>query len=122
MPNLKHGGSEAYYSKSRDYIAMPVRESFENIDFYYSTVYHEIVHWTGHPSRLQRKFGKRFGDQDYAFEQMRHPGYINSWLRILKQDKRAIFTAAAKAQTSVDFVLDKSGLASDEEECFSKAA
>ena len=131
LPNLKHGGSEAYYSKSRDFIVMPVRESFANLDFYYSTAYHEICHWTGHPNRLHRKFGARFGDHDYAFEElvaeigaaflgastgipfeeMRHPGYIDSWLQILKQDKKAIFTAAAKAQTAADFVLEKVGLA-----------
>jgi antirestriction protein ArdC len=100
----------------------------------------EIVHWSGHPARLQRQFGKRFGDQDYAFEElvaeigaaflgastgipfeeMRHPGYIDSWLRILKQDNRAIFTAAAKAQTAADFVLDKAGMTAEEAGAFPK--
>ena len=142
LPTMKQGGGEAYYSKSRDFIAMPIREAFENLDLYYSTAYHEIVHWTGHPDRLQRQFGKRFGDQDYAFEElvaeigaaflgastgipfekMRHPGYINSWLRILKQDNRAIFSAAAKAQTAADFVLDKAGLTAEEVECLPEAA
>ena len=118
------------------------RSESKNLNFYYSTAYHEIVHWTGHPVRLQRQFGKRFGDQDYAFEElvaeigaaflgastgipfeeMRHPGYIDSWLRILKQDNRAIFTAAAKAQTAADFVLDKAGLTAVMEEDIPEAA
>lgn len=142
LPVLKHGGSKAYYSMSRDLIAMPVREAFESLDFYYSTAYHEIVHWTGHPARLQRTFGARFGDQNYAFEElvaeigaaflgagpgisfekMRHPGYIDSWLHVLKEDNRAIFTAAAKAQAAVDFVLDKAGLTEGEEEILPEAA
>lgn len=142
LPTMKHGGGQAYYSKAKDFIAMPVREAFENLDFYYATAYHEIVHWTGHPARLQRQFGKRFGDQDYAFEElvaeigasflgastgipfeeMRHPGYIDSWLRILKQDNRAIFTAAAKAQAAADFVLAKADLAAEAEEDLPEAA
>jgi len=142
LPIIKHGGSEAYYSKSRDFIALPVRGSFESLEFYFSTAFHEIVHWSGHKSRLHRKFGNRFGDQDYAFEElvaeigsafigagtgipfeeMRHPEYINSWLQILKKDNRAIFTAAAKAQTAADFVLDKAGLSSSEDDQLPAAA
>lgn len=104
--------------------------------------YRHNGHWTGHPARLQRQFGKRFGGQDYAFEElvaeigaaflgastgipfdeMRHPGYIDSWLRILKEDNRAIFTAAAKAQTAADFVLVKAGLATETVEDLPEAA
>jgi antirestriction protein ArdC len=130
LPNLKHGGDKAYYSQTRDCIVMPCREAFENLDFYYSTAIHEVMHWTGHPSRLDRAFGERFGDHDYAFEElvaeigtayigtitgipfenMRHPEYVNSWLQILSKDTRAIFTAAAKAQVAADFVLDEAHL------------
>ena len=142
LPTMKHGGGKAYYSKTKDFIAMPIRGAFENLNFYFSTAYHEIVHWSGHPARLQRQFGKRFGDQDYAFEElvaeigaaflgastcipfeeMRHTGYIDSWLRILKEDNRAIFTAAAKAQTAADFVLAKAGLAAEAAEDLPEAA
>lgn len=142
LPTMKHGGDRAYYSKAHDFITLPVREAFENLHFYYSTAYHEIMHWTGHPARLSRQFGKRFGDRDYAFEElvaeigaaflgastgipfeeMGHPGYIDSWLRILEEDNRAIFTAAAKAQTAADFVLDKAGLVAREEEHLPEAA
>lgn len=142
LPVLKHGGGRACYVPSADRISLPPRTAFENLDFYYSTAYHEIIHWTGHPARLARTFGKRFGDNDYAFEElvaeigaaflgtataipfeeMRHPEYINSWLQILKGDNRAIFTAAAKAQNAADFVLDKAGLATGEEENLPEAA
>ena len=134
LPIIKHGGNKAYYTQAKDFIAMPTRDCFESPEFYYSTAFHEIVHWTGHHSRLHRKFGKRFGDNEYAveelvaeigsafigagaglpFEDMRHPEYINSWLQILKKDSMAIFTAAAKAQTAADFVLDKAGLSFSE--------
>jgi antirestriction protein ArdC len=130
LPNLKHGGDKAYYSQSRDLIVMPVREAFENLDFYFSTFYHEILHWSGHPDRLNREFGARFGDHCYAFEElvaeigaallgagtgipfenMHHPEYINFWLQILQKNNRAIFTAAAKAQVAADYVLEKAAL------------
>lgn len=142
LPHLKHGGSRAYYSQSKDHIVLPVREAFESLDFYFSTAYHEVLHWSGHPRRLNRKFGIRFGDQDYAFEElvaeigavflgagtgipfegMRHPEYLNFWLQILKNDNRAIFTAAAKAQAAADFVLDKAGLSVKEKEQMPAAA
>ena len=110
--------------------------AFENSDFYYATGFHEICHWTGHATRLNRVFGSRFGDLGYAFEElvaeigaaflgaqtgipfenMRHPEYIHHWLQILKGDSKAIFTAAAKAQHAADFVLDKVGILGAEED------
>lgn len=130
LPVMKHGGGRACYTPITDRVFMPNKATFENLDFYYATAYHEIVHWTGHPDRLARTFGQRFGDQNYAFEElvaeigaaflgahtaipfadMRHPEYINSWLQILQADSKAIFTAAAKAQNAADFVLDKAGI------------
>jgi len=133
LPDIRHGGSEACYSPVGDYIKMPVQQAFAGLDYYYATAYHETVHWTGHPTRLQRQFGKRFGDDAYAFEELvaeigaaflgagtglpfeklRHAGYIDSWLRILRGDNRAIFTAAAKAQAAADFLLEQARLADD---------
>lgn len=130
LPVINHGGGRACYTPTTDRIFMPHRATFENLDFYYATAYHEVAHWTGHPDRLSRTFGKRFGDQNYAFEElvaeigaaflgahtgipfaeMRHPEYINSWLKILHADSKAIFTAAAKAQNATDFVLEKAGI------------
>ncbi len=114
----------AFYEPKRDFITLPLKESFKNPETYYGTALHELTHWTGHESRLKREFGKRFGDQAYAFEELvaemgaaflcvscgipydtQHASYINDWIRILQGNKRAIFTAAAKAQTAMDYVL-----------------
>jgi antirestriction protein ArdC len=90
---------------------------------YYATALHELVHWSGHPRRLNRSLGRRFGDAAYGMEelvaemgaaflcagchlegQLRHANYIGHWLQVLKNDKRAVFAAAAKAQQAVDFI------------------
>ena len=136
LPNLKHGGNKACYLPGPDMVLLPHRSNFEHSDFYLSTGYHEICHWTGHPNRLNRVFGTRFGDLGYAFEElvaeigaaflgahtgipfenMRHPEYIHHWLQILQNDSKAIFTAAAKAQNAADFVLDKAGIVGVQED------
>lgn len=132
LPNLQHGGDRACYLPSADKIFMPPRSAFTTLNHYYSTGYHEITHWTKHPSRLDRDFDRRFkvpkeakameelvaelgaaflgGHTGVPFEDMQHPEYIGSWLQSLKNDNKAIFTAAAKAQTATDFVLDKAGI------------
>ena len=113
---VRHGGVQAYYREKDDYIQLPHREHFGSADRYYATRLHETVHWTGHPSRLNREFGKRFGDKAYAFEELvaelgsaflsadlglspelHHAEYLRSWVAILSGDKRAIFAAAARA-------------------------
>ena len=93
---------------------------------YYATLSHEMTHWTRHPKRLERDFGrKRWGDEGYAMEELvaelgsaflsadldltpevraDHASYIASWLKVLKDDKRAIFTAAAHAQRAADYL------------------
>jgi antirestriction protein ArdC len=120
---IRHGGAEAYYSPPDDRIQLPERQSFANAAGYYNVALHELVHWTGHPSRLNRDLGRRFGEAAYAMEELiaemgsaflcascyleahlRHASYIGNWLRVLKSDKRAIFAAAAKAQQAVDFI------------------
>ena len=136
LPNLKHGGHKACYLPGPDMVLLPHRSSFEHGDFYFSTGYHETIHWSGHPNRLNRVFGARFGDFGYAFEElvaeigaaflgshtgipfenMRHPEYIHHWLQILQGDSKAIFTAAAKAQQAADFVLDKAGIVGVQED------
>lgn len=116
--------NEAFFNRDSDQIVLPFKEDFKSPESYYGTALHELTHWTGHPSRLNREFGKRFGDQAYAFEEMvaelgaaflcasvgipydtRHASYIDHWIQILKEHKRAIFTATAKAQAAMDFVL-----------------
>lgn len=122
---IQHGGNKAYYNRSRDAVQMPPIEAFQNAEAYYGTLAHELTHWSGHTTRLDRMFGTRFGDDAYAFEELvaelgsafvcadlgiatgiqSHAEYLAVWLKILKGDKRAIFTAASLAQRAADFLL-----------------
>jgi antirestriction protein ArdC len=123
---IRHGGTMAYYNISQDFVQMPPFECFHDAEGYYATLAHEMTHWTRHKSRLDRDFGrKRFGDEGYAMEELvaelasaflsadfdltpsvreDHASYIASWVKILKDDKRAIFTAASHAQRAADFL------------------
>jgi len=123
---IRHGGGKAYYSISTDHVQLPPFESFRDAESYYATLAHETTHWTRHSSRLDREFGrKRWGDEGYAMEELvaelgsaflsadleltpelreDHAAYIASWIKVLKNDKRAIFTAASYAQRAVDFL------------------
>ncbi len=105
---------------------MPLFESFVSREAYYATLAHELTHWTKHKSRLDRDFGRKtWGDEGYAKEELvaelgaaflcadfgltpepgtDHAAYIQSWLKVLKNDKRAIFSAAAHAQKAADFL------------------
>ena len=120
LATVYHGGPKAFYTAASDTIGMPDRDAFESLELYYSTACHELVHWTGHKGRLDRDLKHRFGSKAYAFEElvaemgsafvgaqimlpfdgMRHPEYIASWLECLKEDNKAIFTAASKAQAA----------------------
>ena len=124
--NVRHGGNRAFYSPASDHVQMPVIEAFRDAESYYATLAHETTHWTRHPSRLDRDFGrKRFGDEGYAMEELvaelgsaflsadldltpevrdDHAAYIASWIKVLKNDKRAIFSAASHAQRAADFL------------------
>jgi len=124
--DIRHGGNRAYYSMQTNHIQMPPFEFFKDKESYYATLSHETTHWTRHPSRLDRDFGRKsWGDEGYAMEELvaelgsaylcadlgitpevreDHSAYIGSWLKVLKQDKRAIFSAAAHAQRAVDFL------------------
>lgn len=123
---ITHGGDRACYSVALDRVQMPPFEAFRDAESYYATLAHELTHWTRHPSRLDRDFGrKRWGDAGYAMEELvaelgaafvcadlaltpelraDHAAYIASWLDVLKGDKRAIFSAAAHAQRAADFL------------------
>lgn len=125
--DVRHGGNKAFFSPAHDFVQMPPAGAFNEIENYYSTLGHELTHWTGHKSRLDREFGKRFGNSAYAFEELvaelgaafamarlgissepreDHASYLASWLKVLKEDKRAIFTAASKAQAACDLLFD----------------
>lgn len=128
---INHGFDGAFYAPSKDQICLPARERFTNPENYYATALHELTHWTGHESRLNRQFGKRFGDDAYAFEELvaelgaafvvghvgfvdatieNHAAYVESWLKVLKNDKTAIFTASKQAGLAYDFILEKAGM------------
>lgn len=124
--DIRHGGNSAYYAVAADYVQMPLFESFQDPESYYATLAHECTHWTRHPSRLDRDFGRRtWGDAGYAREELiaelgaaflcadlglalqpreDHAAYIDSWLQVLNGDRRFIFTAAAQAQRAVDYL------------------
>ena len=123
---IRHGGNRACYSPTGDYVQMPEFAHFKDAVSYYSTLGHEVTHWSGHESRCAREFGKRFGSEAYAFEELvadigaaflcnilgltneprpDHAQYIAGWLKVLKSDKKAIFTAASAAQKAVDYLV-----------------
>lgn len=122
---FRHGGNRAYYAPGPDVIQLPPAEAFKDAQSYAATKAHELTHWTSHPSRLDRVLGKRFGDDAYAAEELiaelgsaflcadlgitpepreDHAAYLGHWLKVLRQDKRAIFTAAAQAQRALDYL------------------
>jgi antirestriction protein ArdC len=125
---VRHGGDRAYYSPLFDYIQMPPYTAFQDPVDYYSTLAHEHTHWTAPKSRCDRELGKRFGDDAYAAEELiaelgaafvcahlglsnapraDHAQYLQSWLKVLKTDSRAIFTAASKAQQASDYLITR---------------
>jgi antirestriction protein ArdC len=118
----------AFYSRAQDSIHLPPKDSFKDPAGYYGTALHELAHWTGHPSRLDRSTlneSYRFGDVNYAREELRaelasvflaaergiphdpehHAAYVGSWIKALKQDKNEIFRAAHDASKATDFLL-----------------
>ena len=116
----------ACYQPIEDKILMPKKEQFKTQEGFYSTLFHELSHWTGHKSRLNRKKGNKKGSQDYAFEELiaelsasficchlgfeystQHSAYIKDWLEVLKGDKKAIFKASSQAQKATEFILGK---------------
>lgn len=123
---IRHGGTKSFYTAGKDYIQMPHIDAFKNAEGYYGTLLNEIMHWTRHPSRLDRSFDKdKYGMNTHAMEQLVAEigtsmlaarlgtvpmlnkdsiGSIDSFIKLLKDDKRAIFKAAALAQKAVDFV------------------
>lgn len=121
---IRHGGNRAFYSPSEDLIQLPPEAWFDQPDDYYAVALHEMVHWTGHPRRLNRVLGRRHGIEAYAYEELvaemgaaflcahvgiparlEHAAYIDNWLDALRRDKRLIFTAAGAAQKAADYVL-----------------
>jgi len=118
----------AFYNRASDSIHLPPKDAFKDAPGYYGTALHELAHWTGHPSRLDRSTltdSYRFGDLNYAKEELRaelasvfiaaevgvphdpadHAAYVGSWIKALKEDKNEIFRAAHDASAATDFIL-----------------
>jgi antirestriction protein ArdC len=134
---MRYGFHRACYRRDLDDIEMPSPAWFTgsststSLETYYATLLHELTHWTGATHRLRREFGKRYGDNAYAFEELvaelgaaflcaelgianeprtDHAAYLGPWLKVLEQDSRAIFRAASLAQQAVEYLT---GLAAD---------
>lgn len=115
----------AFYSPGGDHIVMPERTQFQSAEHYWSTLLHELGHWTGHKSRLDRDLTGFFGSESYAKEELRaeiaslmlcaemgighdgsqHAAYVKSWVKVLQDDPREIFRAAAAAEKIQEFLL-----------------
>lgn len=124
---IENGMNSAFYDAVADTIYMPPFERFPDRLMYYSVLSHESIHWTGAEHRLKRSMSGKFGSPEYAFEELiaelgaaflcsflglptdprtHHAPYVGTWLKTLKNDKRAIFRAAARAQDAVDWIKD----------------
>lgn len=140
-PTLKHGGDSAHYSQRLDTVQMPPRESFNSAGGYYATLFHEFAHSTGIASRLNRpEFtgGMVFGDENYSREELvaefasaflcaetgcsneerisNTVAYIQSWIKVFKNDKTVAVEAAQKAQRAADFILRREFASASEDE------
>ncbi|RYZ91126.1 MAG: DUF1738 domain-containing protein [Proteobacteria bacterium] len=120
------GGDRAYYNYQKDEIKLPSREMFKSDSGYYATALHEVGHWTGHDSRLDRDMRHPFGSTGYAKEELcaeifsmmlgseiglghdpgQHAAYVNSWIKVLQDDHREIFRAAADAEKMMGHLID----------------
>jgi antirestriction protein ArdC len=121
--DIRHGEGSAYYRSSGDFIMLPEFASFTSSNGYYATALHEIIHWTGAPKRLDRTKGKVFGDVAYAAEELvaelgsaflcaefgydtvtQSAAYIQSWIKMLRDNPRAFITAASAASNATEYL------------------
>jgi antirestriction protein ArdC len=132
---FRNGGDKACYVPSQDFIALPYQGFFIHHEAFYAIALHELGHWTGAKSRLDRDLNGRFGTKAYAAEELvaemtaaflcahldlkgelRHAGYIKNWIELLKEDSRAIFTAASLASKAADYLRSFSEPKEDEDD------
>jgi antirestriction protein ArdC len=123
--HIREEGARACYSPALDVIAMPAFGAFNSADTYYSTLFHELTHWTGHKSRLNREMGKRFGDASYAAEELvaelgaaflsaefqfdneeASASYIANWIAALEKNEKLFVAAASAASKATEFMRD----------------
>ncbi|MEM7625888.1 MAG: zincin-like metallopeptidase domain-containing protein [Planctomycetota bacterium] len=127
-PTIEHKGSRAFYHPSDDLVRLPVAKRFVSAADYYATLFHELVHATGHSSRLDRGLDQKltpFGSPDYSKEELiaemgaaclcavagiapvtvdQHAAYIAGWLKKLRNDKRLVVSAAGAGQKAADWI------------------
>jgi antirestriction protein ArdC len=127
--DVRYGGDTAFFTPTADFIGCPTIERFVDAASYYGTLLHEHIHWTGHKERLARTFGKRFGDNAYAAEELvaelgaafltaalgiagslRHVEYLGHWAHVLRADPQALWTAGAAATKAVAFLDRAAGV------------
>ena len=125
-PPIEHGCASALYSLKEDIIRMPLKETFISESSYYSVLFHEMGHSTGHKDRLKREYGKRYGDKAYAYEELvaemtacflssnagisdlvieDEAAYIKMWIGRLRDDNKMLVVAAGAAQKASDMIL-----------------
>jgi antirestriction protein ArdC len=131
IPTLKHDRQSAYYNPKEDFINMPQKNTFTSVEEYYSTLFHEMGHSTGHATRLNRKGITEydfFGSHEYSKEELvaeftscylcgeagilksvqdNSVAYIQSWMKKLKEDKKLIIGACSKAKKATEYILGK---------------
>jgi antirestriction protein ArdC len=126
--DIRIGGDRACYVPALDFITVPPESAFITKEHFLATNLHELGHWTGAKSRLDRDLKSRFNEKSYAAEELvaeltaaflcahlnikgelRHAEYINNWIQLLKEDDRAIFTASSKASQAANFLRAFSG-------------
>lgn len=129
-PVIKHEEQEAFYDPQQDFINMSSASTFKSNELYYSVLFHELVHSTGHENRLSRKelvARTNYGSKDYSIEELtaeigscylnsltgigtghfkQNVAYIKGWLEALKNDKKLIIYASAQAQRATDYILN----------------
>jgi antirestriction protein ArdC len=126
--DIRHGGAHAYYNVKDDFIQMPPVEYFTTRADHYATVLHELIHWTGAKSRLDRELGRKYGPLAYSAEEicaeigaallsaefgitteLHHADYIAGYVQLLTDYKHAIVTAASRATAAVEFLKNRAG-------------
>ena len=130
---LTHFGEEAFYAPSEDRINIPLKEKFKSIDYYLSTLAHEVCHSTGHTNRLNRDMSGKFGSHDYAQEELKaeigsallnselgieinqemmnnHKAYIQSWISIIEDKPNELFKAIYSAEKIAEYITEKGDL------------
>lgn len=140
IPAIDHGGSRACYSPTFDRVHMPDKETFNSVEEYYSTLFHELIHSTGHEKRLNRDGIMnpiRFGSHDYSFEELvaecgaaflcaqagiidhtldNSAAYIQSWIKKLKSEPKWLVEASSKAAKAADYIFPPPVEVSEEED------